>query len=352
MAVRQTGKADNAALTQLKRDVKAKQPAKLYFFYGEETWLRDSYLGQLKDLILPKGLEEFNLHTLNGKACTPNTLADAVDSLPMMSSRSLILIWDCDIFKAPQRDQDAYAELLGDLPDYVCVIFIYDTIKLDKRSLKGALGKLAKGSPALVQFSRQENRDLIPWIQKHMKALGKTIDRTQAEYLIFVTGGRMADLKNGIDKTAAYAKGSAVTQADIDAVCDPVLDAVVFQMTDCIAQGDFPRAAGILADLLAMEQPPMMILGMMGKQVRQLYTARLALEQKLGREWLMEIWSMKSAWAANRLLDNAGRFPAGWYRKAVLLTAEADRTLKLSYNEEKAILSELLARLAEAAKQC
>ena len=352
MAVRQTGKADNTAWKRLKQEVKTGQPAKLYFFFGEETWLRDSYIRQLKELLLPKGLEDFNLHALNGKACTPETLADAIDSLPMMSERSMVLVQDYDIFKAPQQDQDAYAELLGTLPDYVCVIFVYDTISLDRRSFKGTLGKLVKGSDSLVQFNRQENRDLIPWIQKHMKALGKSIDRAQAEYLIFITGGKMADLSSSIDKAAAYAKGPSVQQADIDAVCEPVLDAVVFQMTDCIAQGNFSHAAKILADLLAMEQPPMMILGMLGKQVRQLYTARLALEHGLGRDWLTEIWGMKSAWAADKLLNHARRYPAEWYRTAVKLTAEADRKLKLSYNEEKAILSELIARLAGASATC
>lgn len=352
MAAKQSTNTDRTALQQLRRDLKAGTPACLYFFYGEETWLRDSCIRQLKDLILPAGLEDFNLHSLYGKDCTPQTLSDCIDSLPMMSERSLVLVWDYDIFKAGKEDQEAYAQILGDLPEYVCTVFIYDTIQLDRRTFKGDLGKLVKGSPALVQFSRQDSQDLIPWIQKRLKPLGKTIPRDQAEYLIFVTGGMMSNLSMEIEKLGAYAKGTAITKADIDAVCEPVLDAVVFQMTDSIAQGNFQQAAAVLSDLLAMEQPGVMILGALGKQVRELYTARVALENGKGSSWLQELWGLKSSWVSNKLLQNARRLPAEWYRTAVKLVAEADRNLKLTYNGDKAILSELLARLAEAAKTC
>ncbi len=352
MAVKKNAKFDNAALQQFKAALKAGDPARLYFFFGEETYLRDTYLNRLKELLLPTGLEDFNLHVLHEKGCTPDALSDAIDSLPMMSERSLILVYDCDIFKANEDDQNAYAALLSDLPDYVCLVFVYDTINLDRRTLKGALGKLVKGSPALVQFNQQDNSDLVPWIQRRFKSLGKEIDRSQAEYLIFTTGGLMTSLISEIEKVGAYAKDSAVTKADIDAVCDPVLDAVAFRMTDCIAQGDFDGAAGILSDLFAMQQPHPMVLGALGKQVRQLYTARLALEQGCSAAWLVEIWGMKQSWSAERLLKNAKRFPANWYRAAVKLTAEADRKLKLSYNEGEEILTELLARLAEEAHPC
>ncbi len=350
MATKKSTKSENTALQQLKSALKTGELAQLYFFFGEEVYLRDNYLTRLKAVLLPDGLEDFNLHLLQGKECTPLTLSDAIDNLPMMSERSLVLVQDLDIFKANQEDQQAYADLLSDLPEYVCLVFVYDTISLDRRTIKGPFARLLKNSPALVQFTQQENTDLIPWITARFKQLDKTIDRSQAEYLIFVTGGSMSNLIAEIEKVGAYAKARSITRSDIDAVCDPVLDAVTFQMTDLIGQGQFDKALAVLSDLYAMQQPPQMIMGALSRQIRQMYTARIAYEGGKSADWLAEIWSMKQSWQADRLLRNCRRFSARWYRTAVKLTAEADRRSKLTATEANAILIELLLRMAEAAQ--
>ncbi len=342
----------DAAYQQLKADLAAGTPGPLYFFFGEEDYLRDYYLGKLKELLVPAGLEDFNLHTFNGKECDPDSLAGAIDCLPMMSQRSMVQVNDFDVFKSNADNLKKFSELLINLPDYVCVVFVYDLINIDKRTIKGDLGKYAKANNALVQFDRQSTSDLVNWIQRRFKSLGKDIDRTQSEYLIFVSGGLMTGLSAEIEKIGAYAKGAAITKEDIDGVCDPVLDAVAFKMTDAIANGEFNRAAEILSDLFVMQQPLPMILGALGRQVRQLYTARLAVEQNKDVTWLIDIWGMKQSWSAEKLMRNAKRFPREWYRQAVLLAGETDKQLKLSYNEGEALLTELLARLAEAAHLC
>lgn len=42
--------------------------------------------------------------------------------------------------------------------------------------------------------------------------------------------------------------------------------------------------------LLRLQQAPIMILAVLGKHFRQLYTARVALESGEGSRWLMELW--------------------------------------------------------------
>ena len=74
-------KPDTAAYQKLKKDIKEGTIGTLYVFHGEEAYLRDFYLGQLKKKLLPAGMEEFNLHTLSGKEFDVKTLAQLVDCL-------------------------------------------------------------------------------------------------------------------------------------------------------------------------------------------------------------------------------------------------------------------------------
>ena len=121
--------ADAAAFKQLKQDISAGTLGRLYIFHGEEAYLRDFYLGQMKKKLLPAGMEEFNLHTFQPKECDPKRLEQAVDCLPMMSERTMILVHDYDLFKASAGDKEAFTALFADLPDYVCLVFICDLIE-------------------------------------------------------------------------------------------------------------------------------------------------------------------------------------------------------------------------------
>ena len=45
-------KPDSSGLEKLKKELAAGRPGKLYIFHGEETYLRDYYLGKLRDAVL------------------------------------------------------------------------------------------------------------------------------------------------------------------------------------------------------------------------------------------------------------------------------------------------------------
>ena len=335
-------KPNNAAYQRLKQDIKEGTIGTLYVFHGEETYLRDHYLKQMKEKLLPAGMEEFNLHTLNGKDFDVKTLAQMVDCLPMMSARTMIVVSDWDIYKG---DRDALAEVLSDLPDYLCLVFVYDLIayKADARTKLAAVVK-EKGS--VVAFDRQSQGDLVSWIARRFRALDRDISSEDARYLIFLCGDLMTTLASEIGKIGAYARHHRVTRQDIDAVATPQLDAVVFQMTDAIAAGNFDKAAEVLGDLFHMQEKPVALLAALGRQLRQLYTARLALEEKKGVPYLMELWGMKSSYPAERLMGAARRFSLAWCRWAVIRCGQTDLAMKSGGGDGEDLLTALLMELA------
>ncbi len=65
------GKPDTADYQKMKKDLAGKNPGQLYIFHGEETYLRDHYLGKLRELLLSGGMGEFNLHEIAPGICLP-----------------------------------------------------------------------------------------------------------------------------------------------------------------------------------------------------------------------------------------------------------------------------------------
>ncbi|MEG1878924.1 MAG: DNA polymerase III subunit delta [Pseudoflavonifractor sp.] len=335
-------KVDNSAYIKLKKDLSEDSLGSLYIFRGEEVYLRDFYLGQMKKKLLPPGMEDFNLHTLEGKSFDLKTLQEMVDCLPMMGSRTMVIVTDYDIYKG---DRDGMAALLGDLPDYVCLVFVYDLIEY-KSDAKTKIASMLKGKNCVVDFARQEQGDLSDWVRRRFRAMDKDIAGEDAKYLIFLCGDLMNGLISEIGKIGSYAKDHRVTRADIDAVATPQLDAVVFQMTDAISAGDYDKAASVLGDLLHMQEPPIKIFYSLGKQLRGLYAARLALDAHKNSGTVMEICGLKSSWQADRLLQSARRFSLAECRRAVVRCGQADLAMKSGGGDPADLLVGVLLDLA------
>ena len=341
---------DTTALQELKAAIRAKNVENLYFFHGEETFLLHHYLEQLKKLLLDELTESFNYHRLNSENFDIREFADAVENLPMMAEHTLVQVDDVDIFKMPEDSRNKLAEVLSDIPDYCTVVFTYVTAswKPDKR-LKKLWDAVSKGQ--IVEFAKQEPKDLIPWITRHFAAKGKRISSDLCGYLMELTGGTMTALIGEIDKICAYSGADHIQKTDIDAVTEPVMDAVVFQMTDLLGQGQYAAALAKLQQLFKMQQEPIAILGAVGGHFRRIGTARTLLDHGKQTGDFMKLCGISSSYAAQKSMDMARRFRPEFCRKAAELVLETDRRMKTSFDEPERLLEILILELAQEARR-
>ena len=335
-------------LQELKMSIRAKEAARLYFFHGEEVFLLHHYLDQLKKLLLDELTESFNFHKLNTETFGLRELADAVENLPMMAEHTLVWIDEIDPFKMNEEDRNKVAEIFSDIPDYCTVVFTYVTTpwKPDKRLKK--LWDAVEKYGTVVEFPKQDQRDLVPWIVRHFAARKKQISNDLCVYLIDITDGTMNSLAGEISKICAYSGADRIVKSDIDAVVEPVLDAVVFQMTDLLGQGEYGSALVKLQILLKMQQEPLSILGTIGSHFRRISTARILLDNGRTAADLMKITGLKD-YPARKTMSAAGRFSARFCAKAAELVLEADYQIKNSFDDSKRILEVLILRLAQEA---
>ena len=339
-------KPDTSGFDKLKKDLSAGTPGQLYLFHGEETYLLDYYLGRLRDAVLSGGLGEFNRHDLAGKDMSPHALEEAVDCLPILTERTFVLVTDYDLFKAGEKDREEYLRILGNLPDYCCVVFLYDLIEY-KADARTKLAAAVKKYGTAVNFVRQGQRELTDWVRRHFRAQGKDIEPRLCEELIFLCGDLMQNLQQEVGKISAYAKGERITRGDIEAVATPQLSAVVFRIADAIGEKNYDKAAKVLGELYQMQKSPYEIMSALGKQLRQLYSARLALDQRRDAAWVGRLWGMK--YPMDRLMVSARRFSLPWCRQAVVRCAQTDLAMKSTGQDPKELLTTLLLELANAA---
>jgi len=326
---------------KLKNDIASGNTARFYLFYGEERYLVNFYKEELKKGIVGDNMPEFNLIELSGKI-TADDLSDAIDSYPVMAEKKLVIISDFDIFKADDATKEKFSEILNDVPDYCCILLVYPAdFKPDKRlKLYTLMSKVGE----VIEFTRSERAELSAWIEKRFKSLERKIEKQECEYLIFYCGSLMQALIPEIDKIAAYSKSEKITREDIDAVATPNIEAVVFDLTDAIVARKYKKAIELLEKLTMLGEEPIALLALIGRQLRQIYTACLLRAGGGGVSELMKICNLRSEYPARIIMDASRNVKLKWVRDAVILCAQTDTKLKLGAKSE--VLEELIVQLA------
>ena len=339
----------NGPIQQLKADLKADTLGSFYIFHGEETFLMHHYLEQIKKKRTDTLTESFNFHKLTSETFDVRSFMDAVENLPMMAEYTFVWVDEIDLFKLGEDDRNKITEILLDIPDYCCVVFTYETTawKPDKRQKR--LWDAISNNAQIIEFPKQDQRDLVPWIIRHFAAHKKTLSADLAVYLIELTGGAMTTLAGEIAKICAYSGADAICRADIDAVTEPVMDAVVFQMTDLLSNGQYGKALQKLDQLLKMQQEPLAILGAIGMHFRRIGAARTLMDNGRQVSELMKLCGL-SEYPARKTMDAAKRFSAKFCSQAMELIMEADNQIKSSYDDSDRILELLILSLAQEAR--
>lgn len=335
-------------LQELKLALKNKNLGRLYVFHGEETFLLHHYLEQMKKQLLDPLTEAFNFHRLSSETFDIQAFADAVENLPMMAEATFVQVDDIDLFKLGEGDRNKIAEILSDIPDYCTVVFTYITTpwKPDKRLKK--LWEALDGG-AVVEFAKQDQRDLVAWVTRHFAAQKKRISTDLCIYLIDITGGTMTALSGEIEKICAYSGAEEIRKTDIDAVTEPVLDAVVFQMTDLLSAGRYDQALQKLQQLLKMQQEPLAILGAVGGHFRRIGAARTLLDSGKTAADLQKLCGIPD-YPARKTMEAARRFSPEFCGKAAEWVLETDYKMKTSFDDSERLLELLILRLAQEAK--
>lgn len=342
--------SDNSGLQTLKAAIREKNVGNFYIFHGEERFLMQHYLQQLRKLLLDELTESFNYHRLNNESFELRALADAVENLPMMAEHTLVQVDDIDMFKLGEDNRQKLMDLLSDIPDYCTLVFTYVTVpwKPDKRQKK--FWECIESNASIVDFAKQEQRDLVPWIARHFAAKGKRISNDLCVYLIDITGGTMTALSGEIQKICAYSGSDQITKSDIDAVTEPVMDAVVYQMTDMLGQGRYGDALVKLQQLLKMQEEPIGILGAIGAHFRRISAARVLMDNGRQAGELMSLYGLKD-YMARKTMDAARRFPAAYCKRAMELILETDNKMKTSVDDPDRLLEMLIMELAAEARR-
>lgn len=249
-----------------------------YLFEGEEEYVKNTAIIQLRKKLIGDNFPEMNDIRLNDPDA--GQIIAANETLPFMAEQRMVTVFESGMLagKTGNYDEsksvDQLKEYFSNLPETSCLVF-YVRGNADK---KKKLYNLMKKQAVIVSFDRLSDKELIGWIAKQFKAEDKKITQDACERLIFSSGRDLNQLNGEIGKLCAYiGDNDAVTAEEIDAICTKTTEYKVFDMAGTLLDGNGKKAFSLLNSILADGEDRLFLLALLGRQCRQmLNVTRLA----------------------------------------------------------------------------
>ena len=315
----------------LTKELEQKGPQKLYMLWGPEDYLISDFLNRLRAACVGEGMEDFDAKRLDGAAIEPPAVEEALNAMPFFGGRTFLELRGFDVNKC--RDEKM-AALLEDIPDWCTVVITLPTgVAPDGRL---SFIKQLKKSGRAVEFTPQDGDLLHRWISRRFASAGKRIDPAAADRLIMLSGELMNQLIPEIDKICAYTSAERVTINDVESIAHHIPEADVFEMTKCLARGDYDGAAAFLSELLAGDREPIELMGTIGWQIRRLYGAKVILSCGGNISDVRETFGINSDYALRELKESVDRLSLSELTNDVRHTAE----YSMKFREQGAVITE------------
>jgi DNA polymerase III subunit delta len=215
----------------------------VYYFHGDDDFLKEEALRQLIDAAVDSSTRDFNLESRRAQDLDAGVLGSLLGTPPMMAERRAVVIRDVTgLRKDARKTLDRYLD--NPASDMLLALVSPGGTKADK-----ALQARATS----MQYDPLRGDHLAKWIPHHAQRLGVTITPAAAGLLQSAVGSELPALAIELEKLASFAADGRIGEAEVEAVVGIRRDETTGALLDAVAHRDAARALSLVAGVL--QQP-------------------------------------------------------------------------------------------------
>ena len=214
---------------------------RVYLFHGEDEFLKEFKVRALVARAVDPGTRDFNFEILRGGECDATALALALDALPVMSERRVVVLRDVTALKKGVRGVlDQY--LGSPASENVLVLVASAGAKVDAALLSRTTA---------VEFKPLAENDLEKWVTHQVTAQGGVITRGAVRLLCSATGNDLGLLAGEIDKLLSYT-GGEINEGAVGAIVGVRYGETLGDLLERVGARDGAGATALLGRVLAL----------------------------------------------------------------------------------------------------
>lgn len=298
-------------LRKLQQRLETHSPSMLYVLAGDEPFLQEEALQLIKSKAVDAGTIDFNYDSFYAGDVKAVQVKDAVQMLPMMSPRRLVVYRNVDELK--DKDWEDLFDLFDSPIDSTTFVLTCETLDKRKRYYK----KLAEHA-IWVDLKRPYDNQIPDWIDYLGFRKGLKVSREAAQLIKQFVGVNLTEINNELEKLKSYVgERNQVGVEDVLAIVSRARVDRIFDLTDAIGHADKAAALHSLANLLEHGQSEVGALAMIARHIRILSNLKegqrdgltgpkLCAKAGIPQFLLTQYLSQTKAWSDDKLTKTIG----------------------------------------------
>jgi len=303
-------------------DAPALLPA--YLIIGTDRPKVRRAVARLRQRVVDEAGSDLNVVLLDAEHDQVEVLLQAAESPGLTFGTRLLLVVNGHKWKVKARQQ-VVAYLQDPMPD-TCVAIEAETL-----AASDALFKAVKKLGGVLPYDLPKKYAMAGWVTKQAKTHRLHISAAVAKHLLHRCGNdpRHAErLDREIEKLASYCRGGEATESDVDAVCTPDDDEVIFSLMDAVGHRQRARSFALLEALYASGNSKNDANGVLYSLKRHVETLDLAADLPSGDRSRAAAALKVPPWKVDEVLAQARRFDRRRLGRAYRALAEAEAGLR------------------------
>ena len=217
--------------------------APVYLFHGADDHLKEEKVREVIGRATDASTRDFNCEILRGTEVELAGLSAALEALPMLAERRVVVLRDPSALKKPLRER-LDRHLKRPAAEVLLLLVYPQGVKPDAATLAAA---------EAYEFKALEDADLRKWIAHEARsANGVTITDAAAARLAAYGGNDLALLAGELRKLAAFSNGAEIGEAAVEAVTGVRPGVSLGDLLDRVAQRDTRGAIALVDDVMAL----------------------------------------------------------------------------------------------------
>jgi len=328
----------------LRKEIEAGKLAPVYFFFGEEAFLKH----QLTRMIIDRGTDpatrDFNFDMLQGEEADGAAIVAMASSFPMMVDRRIVIVKG--VQKLSASDKKRILDYVQSPLESTSLVLIAG--KVDRRQrFYASLTKYSRW----VECKKLYENQAVEWVKRRIQEEGVTLAHEGACLLIQQVGTSLWNLYNEMEKLLTFTWGEKILDLkDVAAVVGCSRQFNTWEFTDAVGQKDLKRGLVLLKQLLETGQSPVGLIMALSRRIMELMRIRALMDKGMVPEAIGKALNLRP-YFMKLYIDQAKHFSSKELESAVKTLLQADLSIKTGYLEQNMALTLLVHRLVRGGKK-
>lgn len=340
---------------RLSANIKNDKLSPLYFLFGEEIFLTETYVQRIIKKIIGSDYTDFDFCAFNG-SFSSEELEESVEGMPLSCDKKLVLITDYDADKDSTDEFNKKLVILSDIPDFCVVVLVFKDISIEVKKLKSKMKKifsLAEKNGEVCEFKHMTPSKVADLVVKRFAKRKIEISKENALFLSQLCKFDLSQIGTEADKLAAFSlKSGVVDRKAIEQLVPKQPEEKVFALADSILSGNSRRSYEILDDLLWQRIEPIVIVSVLSGAYIDYYRANLAIVGGVNPKQVAIDFSYpkNKEFLIVKAYNKARSINQEYIKNSIRTLFIADNKLKTTAIDSRIVLEEMLARLLAVKK--